>query len=380
MDYGRLRSEVAQILANHETPGELLDDVSKVLQPALSARQVQWTEIGSEENTTPGALVEEARVNDKPVDPANIEALEGGYVTLLEGSGSKGAFVFVPTAEPPYYRFEFGILGGGRRLLSDDIAMLETVAVMVARRIDAMRVTHERCEQDLREREINKLATEAQLRALRAQVNPHFLFNALTTIGYLVQTAPDRALETLLKLTSLLRSVLRTDSEFVTLDQELQLIGSYLDIEQARFEERLRVSIDVPEELLSLRIPSLLVQPLVENAVKHGITPSRFGGEVRIRARLETTSANRDANLLDVRVSDSGIGASQIEWARGRCRGVGLRNIEERLRWYGGESASLRVDSTPGQGTVVELRLPLSEQIPETPVGSLQAIREKREA
>jgi two-component system LytT family sensor kinase len=166
----------------------------------------------------------------------------------------------------------------------------------------------------------------------------------------------------------------------VTLDQELQLIGSYLDIEQARFEERLRVSIDVPEELLSLRIPSLLVQPLVENAVKHGITPSRFGGEVRIRARLETTSANRDANLLDVRVSDSGIGASQIEWARGRRRGVGLRNIEERLRWYGGESASLRVDSTPGQGTVVELRLPLSEQIPETPVGSLQAIREKREA
>src|SRR4029434_7731237 len=98
------------------------------------------------------------------------------------------------------------------------------------------------------------------------------------TIGYLVQTAPDRALETLMKLTSLLRAVLRTDGEFVTLGQELQLIVSYLDMERARFEERLRTIVDVPDELLSLRVPSLLVQPLVENAIKHGISPSRFCG------------------------------------------------------------------------------------------------------
>jgi two-component system LytT family sensor kinase len=384
MDYGRLRGDVAQILINHQTTGEILDHVCKLLEPAVSARQLRWTEIGSEEHATAGGLIEGIDVNNALLErkhsQADVDVLEGGYVTLLEGSGSKGAFVFVPTAEPPYYRLEIGILGGGRRLLSDDIAMLEAVAVMTARRIDAMRVTHERCEQDLREQEINKLATEAQLRALRAQVNPHFLFNALTTIGYLVQTAPDRALETLMKLTSLLRSVLRTDSEFVTLEQELQLIASYLDIERARFEERLRVSIDIPEALLSLRVPSLLVQPLVENAVKHGITPSRFGGEVRIRARLESASANRDADLLVITVCDSGIGASQIDWARGRRRGVGLKNLEERLRWYGGESASLLIDSTLGEGTVVELRLPLSEQVTEALVGSLQTIREKRGA
>ncbi len=384
MDYTRLRGDVAQILANHETPDEILDEVCRVLEPAVSARQLRWTEIGSEENAAAGGLIEGFDVNNAPVDrkhaQADVDALEGGYVSLLEGSGSKGAFVFVPTAEPPYYRLEIGILGGGRRLLSDDIAMLETVAVMTARRIDALRVTHERCEQDLREQEINKLATEAQLRALRAQVNPHFLFNALTTIGYLVQTAPDRALETLMKLTSLLRSVLRTDSEFATLDQELQLIASYLDIERARFEERLRVSIDVPEELLSLRMPSLLVQPLVENAVKHGITPSRFGGEVGIRARLESPSANSSAALLVITVCDSGIGASEIEWARGRRRGVGLKNLEERLHWYGGESASLRIDSAPGEGTVAELRLPLSEQTIEAPRRSIQTMREKREA
>jgi two-component system LytT family sensor kinase len=263
--------------------------------------------------------------------------------------------------------------------------MLDSVAMMVARRIDALRVTHERCEQSLREQEINKLATEAQLRALRAQVNPHFLFNALTTIGYLVQTAPDRALETLMKLTSLLRAVLRTEGEFVTLEQELELIVSYLDIERARFEERLRTTIDVPKELLSLRVPSLMVQPLVENAIKHGITPARFGGEVSIRARLEhsSTKVSNGEEVLSVIVSDTGLGASEIEWARGRRSGVGLSNIEERLRSYGGSSASLRINSTPGIGTVVELRIPLDA--PETSTveanrSRLHKLREKRGA
>jgi two-component system LytT family sensor kinase len=238
--------------------------------------------------------------------------------------------------------------------------MLESIAVMVARRIDALRVTHERCEQNLREQEINKLATEAQLRALRAQVNPHFLFNALTTIGHLIQTAPDRALETLMKLTSLLRGVLRTEGEFVTLEEELKLIASYLDIERARFEERLRVSIEVPEELLSKRLPSLLVQPLVENAIKHGIAPSRFGGELSICARIEQSFDDQspDGEILNISVIDTGVGASEIELARGRKRGFGLSNIEERLRFYGGKSASLRIRSTPGAGTVVELRVP----------------------
>jgi two-component system LytT family sensor kinase len=229
------------------------------------------------------------------------------------------------------------------------------------------------------------LATEAQLRALRAQVNPHFLFNALTTIGYLVQTAPDRALETLMKLTSLLRAVLRTDGEFVTLGEELELIVSYLDIEQARFEERLRTIVDVPEELLSLRVPSLLVQPLVENAIKHGITPSRFGGEVSIRAGLEHSSSEvkDDLQMLSVIVSDTGLGASEIDWARGRRTGVGLSNIEERLRSYGGSSASLRINSTPGTGTVAELRIPLGlpDHSPaEANAAPVRSMRERRGA
>ncbi len=378
-DYGKLRTDVAHLLTQHEVPHDILDGVCSILAPALSAHEISWSEIAATDYSDQGpAAIEtdhiEVEADESPgirlisQDGWPTQSLSDDYVTLLEGSDDESALVFLPTAEPPYYQFNIGKLAGGRRLLSGDIAMLCSVAVSVARRIDALRVTHERCEQNLREQEINKLATEAQLRALRAQVNPHFLFNALTTIGYLVQTAPDRALETLMKLTSLLRAVLRTEGEFVTLGEELKLIGSYLDIESARFEERLRVSIDIPEELLSKRLPSLLVQPLVENAIKHGITPSRFGGEVSICARLEQSIAERNPNagLLSISVIDTGIGASEIELARGRKRGVGLNNIEERLRFYGGKSASLRIRSAPGAGTVVELKIPalITEHVP----------------
>jgi LytS/YehU family sensor histidine kinase len=362
-DYVKLRADVAQLLTQYETSEETLDAVCQVLGPALSAHQISWLEISQTEAKGSSTI-------------ADCEAHD---------SSQLGAFLSIPTSEPPYYKFNIGNLSGGRRLLSDDIAMLDSVAMMVARRIDALRVTHERCEQSLREQEINKLATEAQLRALRAQVNPHFLFNALTTIGYLVQTAPDRALETLMKLTSLLRAVLRTEGEFVTLEQELKLIRSYLDIERARFEERLRTTIDVPEELLSLRVPSLMVQPLVENAIKHGITPARFGGEVCLRARLEhsSTKVSNGEEVLSVIVSDTGLGASEMEWARGRRSGVGLSNIEERLRSYGGSSAALRINSTPGTGTVVELRIPLDAPDTSTVEANrsrLQKMTEKRGA
>src|SRR5206468_9395549 len=120
---------------------------------------------------------------------------------------------------------------------------LDAIAMLVGRRIDAIRLAHERYDSRIREQEIGKLATEAELRALRAQINPHFLFNALTTIGYLIQTAPQRAFDTLMRLTSLLRSVLRSEGELTTLGREIELVESYLEIERARFEDRLRMSI-----------------------------------------------------------------------------------------------------------------------------------------
>jgi len=255
-----------------------------------------------------------------------------------------------------------GELAGGRRLLSDDIAMLEAVAFLAARRIDAVRVMHDRCKMSLREQEISKLATEAELRALRAQINPHFLFNALTTIAYLIQSSPEQALGTLMRLTSLLRSVLqRSAGEFTTLREEIDLIKSYLDIEKARFEERLRVRIEVPSYLEKVRVPSLLIQPLVENAIKHGISPRKEGGELLIIARLTASGPDDESagDTLCISVRDTGAGASEIEMARGRKQGIGLANIERRLKCHYGELASFTIKSASGIGTVAEVAFPV---------------------
>lgn len=368
-DYGELRARVTRAVGLCEDAGSVLDEVCRELTPALTARETRWTTVGERGRGVEGTGAPSgAHVEGElpQVNTADGEVWDGGepgdgLVTLSERTPGTSAVVFVPTAEPPHHYITVGELAGGRRLLSDDIAVLEGVAVTAARRIDALRVAHERCEQTAREQEIGKLATEAQLRALRAQVNPHFLFNALTTIGYLIRAAPDRALDTLLKLTDLLRRVLNSTGEFASLGEELKLIQSYLDIERERFEERLRVRLDVPPELLAVRLPSLLVQPLVENAIKHGIAPARMGGEVSISARLVAADGAPGAvgeETLSIVVRDTGAGVSELELARGRRRGVGLNNVEERVRCYCGSAGSLRVESRPGEGTTAEIRLP----------------------
>ncbi len=357
-DYEALRAEIAQRIAVSETPEQVLDEVCAHLTGALTARGVSWSvanvDSESKDDKTPSG----------PLLPQLLSlANQARTSRRLRESFTRATAILVPTAEQPQYRLVIGELAGGRRLLSDDMAFLEAVAVMVARRIDAVRVIHERCMRDLHEQEVLKLATEAELRALRAQVNPHFLFNALTTIGYLIQTAPDRAFDTLMRLTALLRGVLRrSEGEFATLGEEIELIESYLNIERARFEDRLRVTIDAPDSLRNLRIPALLVQPLVENAIKHGISPSRAGGEVVITARLARSHAAAAAadDTLQIRVCDTGVGASEQTLAHGRKHGFGLLNVERRLRAYYGEQASFSICAAPSAGTTVELSLPVS--------------------
>jgi two-component system LytT family sensor kinase len=217
-------------------------------------------------------------------------------------------------------------------------------------------LTHERFARGCASR-VGKLASGGT--ALRAQINPHFLFNALTTIGYLIQTAPPRALATLLRLTALLRSVLRSEGEFTTLGRELELVESYLDIEHARFEQRLHVRIDVPAALRSLRVPPLVLQPLVENAVKHGIAPLVRGGDVTVTARLDTAAETRALVLV---VHDTGVGVSQVDLRAGRAIGVGLSNVERRLACQYADAASLSIESAPGAGTTVEIRMPAEDR------------------
>jgi two-component system, LytTR family, sensor kinase len=254
------------------------------------------------------------------------------------------------TVEQPHRAIALGPFTAGRRLLSDDRRLLESIAQQAVRRIDSLRVAQERLERNLREQRMQRLATEAELRALRAQLNPHFLFNALTTIGYLIQTAPVRAVDTLLRLTHVLRGVLRrSTSEFSSLDEEIDLIRSYLEIERARFEERLLVTIDVPPDAGRLSLPTLLLQPIVENAVKHGLASTREGGLLRV-------SAEHDGHRLVLRVEDSGIGFDPAS-ARAQS-GVGLASVAQRLSVHYGTDATLEITSAPGRGTTVRVDLP----------------------
>jgi len=163
----------------------------------------------------------------------------------------------------------------------------------------------------------------------------------------------------LMRLTSLLRGVLRSDGEFTTLGRELALIESYLDIERARFEQRLIVHIDVPPAVRDLQVPPLLLQPIVENAVKHGLAPKVDGGSVQIVARVDHTG--RRPTLI-VTVRDTGLGATEAELKRGRAHGVGLDNIERRLAAHYGASASLSIVTARGHGTTVEIRIPANQE------------------
>jgi signal transduction histidine kinase len=344
VDYEMLCADVARTTTQAEDPEALLTAVCRRIAQALTAQRVTWEVVAATEETARGI-----RHRFLPRRRHAVAA------TATEPAGKVVAAVPVLTTEAPAYRLLIGELAGGRRLLSDDWAMLEAVALLAARRIDAMRVTHERYEHELHTQEMAALATDAELRALRAQINPHFLFNALTTIGYLIQEAPERAVQTLLRLTGLLRGVLRrSEGEFTTLGEEVELIADYLEIEQARFEARLRVTIDVPPSLCALRLPALLLQPLVENAIKHGIAPVRSGGEVIVRARVETAT-----QTLHLCVLDTGAGASSLQLAQGQQHGIGLTNVERRLHGHYGTRARMQVQTAVGQGMQVELRIPL---------------------
>ena len=330
VSYDRLQTKIMQSITKSETVSSVLENVCDKLKIALTASAATW-----KKSSGSPTEIYQPFVNPKP----------------------NGAEILIPTTDQPAYKITIDNFKGGRRLLSDEIEMLGSVALQTARRIDALRVTHERCEQELREQEFSKLATEAELRALRAQINPHFLFNALTTISYLINTAPEKANATLMRLTKLLRGVLRSTDEFLNLGDEIALIESYLEIERARFEERLAVEIEIAPELLNLRVPSLILQPLVENAIKHGITPKKEGGCVRIKA------AKRAGNLV-LEVSDTGAGVSELELEQRRGQRIGLNNVEERLRLYFNDAASLTVDSRVGQGTTVRIKIGLERLAP----------------
>lgn len=198
--------------------------------------------------------------------------------------------------------------------------------------------------------QLRELALSAQLAALRAQLNPHFLFNSLNSIAELVRTDPERAEECIERLAEILRYVLRrTQIDLVPLAEELRIAQAYLEIEKARFGDALRVETHVDDAVRSVLLPGLLLQPLIENAVKHGISQKIGGGRIIIEAGMD----NGD---LRISVSDTGVGMAST--ATPFDRGVGLRNLRERLTRRYGPAYEPTIRSTAGEGTSITVRVP----------------------
>lgn len=227
--------------------------------------------------------------------------------------------------------------------------LVEGMAGVLSLHLELAELDHER-----------QLAADAKLNALRAQINPHFLFNTLNTIASKARTDPEEARRLLLRLSDFFRYATRQHGHYVDFGEEYFYVRTYLALEQARFGDRLTVRYDVDPQVLGVQVPVLTIQPLVENAVKHGFAPHVGPGTVSLRARVDPL-----ARSTVVQVCDDGVGwePDRLEAVRrgdlGDAAGVGLRNITDRLTSLFGERYTLDIASKAGEGTTVDLRIPL---------------------
>ena len=215
-----------------------------------------------------------------------------------------------------------------------------------------------RNEKKLEEQE--RLLVEARLAALTSQINPHFLFNTLNSVAALIRTNPQQARVMVVKLSQVLRRLLRKHESLSPLRDELAFIEDYLSIELIRFGDKLRFEKDVAEDTLDTLAPSMMLQPLVENSIRHGLSSKVEGGAIRIRAR-------RADGHVRVEVEDDGVGISEAKLASLLDGGIGVTNVNERLKVLFGTEYRMWVDSRPGEGTRVSIEIPELQAAPGPP-------------
>jgi two-component system LytT family sensor kinase len=199
--------------------------------------------------------------------------------------------------------------------------------------------------------EQHRLLMQARLDALSTQINPHFLFNTLNSVSSLIRTNPEQARAVVYKLSNILRRLLRKHENFNPLRDELNFIGDYLAIEMVRFGDKLRFDKEVAPETLDKLVPSMLLQPLVENCVRHGLSGKLDGGMIRVRSQLIQ-------GRLHLAVEDDGVGIPEVKLATLLEQGIGVSNVNERLKVLFGNDYRMYVDSKPGYGTRIEIEMP----------------------
>jgi two-component system LytT family sensor kinase len=252
-----------------------------------------------------------------------------------------------------YPRHFFGLRSSDWRI---ELAICATAPIVVGIPLkiwNAIRIQHKLEEQ-------GRLLLEARLDALQRQINPHFLFNTLNSITSLVRSEPELAREMIVKLANILRVLLKDREAFVPFSEELAFTDDYLDIEVVRFGHKLRVVKEIAPETLHVVVPGMLLQPLIENSIKHGLEPRIGGGTVTLRSRIA------EQGRLLIEVEDDGVGMApernNPSGVSGLVRpgtGIGMRNVRERMRVLYGELAEVEMVSRPGRGTKVTLLMPV---------------------
>jgi len=199
--------------------------------------------------------------------------------------------------------------------------------------------------------EQERLLLHARMEALQNQINPHFLFNTLNSVSSLIRTNPHQARMVVYQLSNILRRLLRKHDNFSSLREELNFVDDYLAIEVVRFGDKLKFRKDVEPAALEMQLPSMLLQPLIENCIKHGLSSKIEGGSITLRAR-------RVERRLHLLVEDDGVGIAEAEMATLLERGIGVSNVNERLKVLFGADYRMWIDSKPGQGTRIEIEVP----------------------
>ena len=297
-----------------------------------------------------------------PIERANwrLRTLlySGGAIIFTSAHALLRMFVYPVTDPMSGHTFPLGWSLFGRLFLynlPDDCFYVYLPVVAIAH---AVWYYQESRDRELRASQLETRLAQAQLKALKSQLQPHFLFNTLHSISTLMLTNVQAADSMLVRLSDLLRMSLEGNTvQETTLNREMQFVNGYLDIEKMRFGDRLQIYCDVQTDTLDGRVPHLLLQPLVENAIRHGVSRRAEGGKVWI------TSFLRD-QVLHIEVGDNGPGLSpNPDW--NAKHGLGLNMTRERLRGFYGERQRLDIHSAPGRGTTVSIELPFStDQVP----------------
>ena len=346
-DYRNAARELGEQLRRLYGDAEVTAEVEKAVQRTLELRGVRTiplTRLPAEQ--WPGEIHEGQVAELRPGDPLS-EMLEVEEVELLVPVRAEGRVVSVLAVSPGPAR---------RALVSQELNYLRSVAEQFGSRLDLLRQEREMMERQSREALLLQQVTEAELRALRAQINPHFLFNSLNTLANLIVTDPARAETMTLRLAKVFRHVLAHSSRpLAPIREEIEFLRTYLEIEEARFGSRLQVEIDVSPEVASEPVPSLILQPVVENALKHGLGPKTGPGRLWISAKAE-------GDQICLAVEDDGVGPNGARRGamngHGASNGVGLRNISQRLATLYQDRAQVTLEPRAPEGTRVTLLVP----------------------